>query len=321
MKLTTVLPVYNVEPYLAACLDSLLKQTYPPYEIIAINDGSTDGCLTILTHYQTLLPQLKIITQPNQGLSVARNVGIAYATGDYIHCLDSDDYLAPNAYEQLNKVIEFSAVDIVLFNGFYYYEGRKIDQLIYQYHNKFIIEKIITGQEYLIERFESERLMHMVWLHCYKTEFIKSQSFEFTPNRIHEDVVWTTQVLLKAQQAYYLNEPLIYYRIAERRFTPEVLGQRMLNLMQSSISNVKDLLVLVQSVSNERLKTLIKTQAIDGGFSVFHQLKKITNVQHKQQAKQLISTANYFSLLWCNASTLVQKRKIILRWLKFKILN
>ncbi|MBC1274400.1 glycosyltransferase family 2 protein, partial [Listeria booriae] len=92
-SVSIILPVYNVAPYLKACLDSLCVQTFQDFEVIAVNDGSTDESLTILDAYQGILPQLRIISQPNQGLSAARNRGLQEVSGEYVYFLDSDDYL------------------------------------------------------------------------------------------------------------------------------------------------------------------------------------------------------------------------------------
>ena len=94
--ISVVVPVYNVAQYLPRCIDSLLKQTYSNIEIIIVNDGSTDTSLDICKKYASLDKRIKIITQGNQGLSVARNTGIKNAQGNYLMLVDSDDYVSPS---------------------------------------------------------------------------------------------------------------------------------------------------------------------------------------------------------------------------------
>lgn len=104
MKLSVVVPVYNVERFLPRCLDSLLRQGMAPeeYEVICVNDGSPDRCESILSEYEQKHPDIfKIITQENQGLGGARNTGTAVAKGEYVTYLDSDDYIIDNAYRYL----------------------------------------------------------------------------------------------------------------------------------------------------------------------------------------------------------------------------
>ena len=96
--LSVVVPVYNVEKYLRECLDSVVNQHYQNWDIICVNDGSTDGSITILEEYQKKDNRIRIITQENAGLSAARNTGIDAALGDYIAFVDSDDFIYRSTY-------------------------------------------------------------------------------------------------------------------------------------------------------------------------------------------------------------------------------
>ena len=103
-KFSIIVPVYNVEKYIEKCLESILNQTYDNFEIIVINDGSTDNSKKILDNYKTN-KKIKIINQDNQGLSIARNNGLGAASGDYILFIDSDDYIEEELLSTLNKNI------------------------------------------------------------------------------------------------------------------------------------------------------------------------------------------------------------------------
>ena len=109
MLLSIIIPVYNVEPYLRECLDSVFVQDLTDCEVIAVNDGSTDGSYDILKEYKSKHPDvLSLIDKPNGGLSSARNAGIEKAKGDYFYLLDSDDYLKPHALSSIRHVIDVS---------------------------------------------------------------------------------------------------------------------------------------------------------------------------------------------------------------------
>ena len=101
IKVSIIVPVYNVEKYLAQCLDSLINQTLKEIEIICVNDGSKDNSAKILTAYAQKYVRIKIINQTNQGLSAARNNGISVATGEYIGFVDSDDWVDIDFYKKL----------------------------------------------------------------------------------------------------------------------------------------------------------------------------------------------------------------------------
>ena len=109
-KISIIIPVYNAEKYLRKCLDSVINQTLKEIEIICINDGSTDLSLSILKKYATCDNRIKIINQENQGVAIARNNGLKYATGEYIGYVDSDDYVSSIFFELLyNNAKKYNA--------------------------------------------------------------------------------------------------------------------------------------------------------------------------------------------------------------------
>ena len=114
-KVSIIIPVYNVEPYLDQCLESVIKQTYKNLEIIIINDGSTDNSVSIIKKYQKIDQRIIFINNyKNEGLGVTRNIGIRISTGEYLYCVDSDDWLELNAIELLVKRIEETDADFVI---------------------------------------------------------------------------------------------------------------------------------------------------------------------------------------------------------------
>lgn len=121
--ITIIIPVYNAEATIARCLDSILQQDYADLEIIAINDGSSDRSLQILTEYCKKDCRIKLVNQNNSGVSVARNKGILSATGEYIMFVDSDDYIEPNTCSSLLGYME-EDIDLVIFGLNIYKEGR-----------------------------------------------------------------------------------------------------------------------------------------------------------------------------------------------------
>lgn len=114
---SVIIPVYNAEKYLSRCLDSIFAQS-GSFEVIAVNDGSTDGSLQILQDYGKKYPSLRIISQKNQGVSAARNRGIKEAKNEYITFVDSDDWLEPNAFQKAKKILKKDE-PVILLTGFY----------------------------------------------------------------------------------------------------------------------------------------------------------------------------------------------------------
>ena len=104
-KISVIVPVYNVAPYVGECLSSLVHQTFTDFEIIAVNDGSTDGSLAVLREFERSYHMVHVIDQPNSGVSRARQAGLAQETGEFISFVDSDDYVVPTFLQDLYRAV------------------------------------------------------------------------------------------------------------------------------------------------------------------------------------------------------------------------
>ncbi len=112
--ISVIVPVYNSEKYVNRCIDSILNQTYENLEVLLINDGSSDGSLKICEDWAEKDKRVKIVNEKNKGVSAARNLGIKYATGDYVGFVDNDDWLRPEMYEKMLELIEKEKADVAV---------------------------------------------------------------------------------------------------------------------------------------------------------------------------------------------------------------
>ncbi|HBR3201342.1 TPA: glycosyltransferase family 2 protein, partial [Klebsiella pneumoniae] len=126
MKISFVIPAYNAEGYIHECISSILNQGEDGFEIIVINDGSTDRTEEILNQIKSQTTKLTFHTIDNSGQSIARNLGVQYAKGEYIFFIDADDLISPKTIKKLHDIIENECADIVFFNGSAFYDD---DQL------------------------------------------------------------------------------------------------------------------------------------------------------------------------------------------------
>jgi len=115
VKISVIMPIYNSEKYLKEAIDSVLNQSFKDFELICINDGSTDNSPEILENYRKKDKRIKIINQKNQGLSAARNKGLKNSEGEFIFFIDSDDYIAKNTLKKLYQNARINDSDIVLY--------------------------------------------------------------------------------------------------------------------------------------------------------------------------------------------------------------
>lgn len=218
MSLTIVLPIYNVASYLERCLDSVLVDNRFRGEVICVNDGSTDDSLSILERYAAKYGNVRIITQPNAGLSAARNTGLDAATGDYVFFLDSDDWIFPNKLDEVLSRV--NGEDVVYFNATRYFEETQ------QYEPVREIAELqdLSGAAYFAaaERQRRNTPMVCVWGGLYKRSFLLEHNLYNEPGIYHEDSYFTPQVLLRAQHVSCVNICLYAYRIRQGSITTTV---------------------------------------------------------------------------------------------------
>lgn len=212
-KISVIVTIYNIEEYLAECIESLTHQSYQNLEFILVNDGSTDSCQAICDHYAGLDRRIQVITKPNGGVSAARNTGLQRASGEYVTFVDGDDYLDPDAYQIVNRRLQQEELDMVVF-GVYKMRGTEKkthlapEDAVYQFENG----KDLS--DYYKEEFFPYRHGHEVWNKVYKKSVIDSAQLEFTDTGsvASEDMLFTMQMLAHLKKFASIPNPLYYYR-------------------------------------------------------------------------------------------------------------
>lgn len=227
MKFSIIIPVYNVEPYLRDCLDSVLQQSFADWEAVCVNDGSTDNSAAILEEYGHKDGRFKIVNQPNGGLSAARNTGLKAAAGEYVLFLDSDDWLESNALEKVSESL--TDEDMLCFSGrrFFEKEGRyhEADQLKPQEYT--------TGMDYYNENALAVRDFAFVCvvLRAYKREFLLSHDLWFKEGIFHEDNLFTPFACYYAEKVKVINDCLYDYRVRANSITTTGNVKRLRDLL------------------------------------------------------------------------------------------
>ena len=209
MKISFIVPIYNVEKYLKQCLDSLINQTYQDIEVIAVNDGSTDTSLQILEDYAAVDKRICILNQQNQGLSMARNAGLEKITGEYVFFVDSDDYVALNAAERIvNAVKKYPKLDIVTFSriSFWGNSCSTVEDLWVGLGNVFL------GKDFLRRAIGERKLVATVCLKAFYRNFLIQNNLKFIPEILYEDFSFSVHAILYAQQVISIPDVLYYYR-------------------------------------------------------------------------------------------------------------
>lgn len=203
MRFSIIVPVYNVELYLEQCLESLQTQDYSDYEVICVNDGSTDSSRKILTTWETRMPQMRVIDRANGGLSAARNTGLQAATGDYVVFVDSDDWLEASMLSTLAKVTDGN--DMVCF------ACRRTDN---NAHDTLQPEQSGGWEYYNRHALEHREVAFVcVWQRCYRRSFLIENNLCFREGILHEDNEFTPRACLKAKKVTVIPDVLYNYRV------------------------------------------------------------------------------------------------------------
>ena len=212
-QVSIIIPVYNTEKYLKECLDSIIAQSFKNFEIICVNDGSTDNSLAILEEYQKQHSNLKIITQKNGGAGKARNTGLEAAKGKYICFWDSDDIFEPKAIETLYNQAEKTEADITICRSQMFNTETK--QIIPM--PLVIREDLLNGKNIFSRNTIPEKIFQIsvgwAWDKLFKTEFIKKYNLNFPPLKSSEDSAFTLSAIMLATKISYTNDILINYRV------------------------------------------------------------------------------------------------------------
>ena len=206
MRLSVIVPCYNVEGYVTRCIESLVHQdlSTDDYEVLLVDDGSTDGTGAICDRYAAQYPQVKVIHQPNGGLSAARNAGLDAAQGDYIYLVDGDDFVVENRLGKFVATAEKHNLDTLGFNTMDFYEGGEMPT-ISEFDECDV--NVVSGAEYLSQN----SMQGPVWWYMTKRELIETEKLRFPVGHMLEDAPYTPNVILASKRIAKVNQVGYFY--------------------------------------------------------------------------------------------------------------
>lgn len=211
--LSIIVPVYNVEPYLEDCLNSILNQKYRDIEVICVNDPSPDGSSLILERYEKQYDNVTVITREKKlGLSSARNTGLKQAKGKYVWFVDSDDLLAEGSLEEVAQSLAASSLDILYFNMKMRDEGKWAKEQICLSQEYSEYKGIYSGQELFVKLMKNKEIKIEVWRQVFRREFLIENGLYFYEGIVCEDLLFSVLCAVKAKKVRNINRNLYIYR-------------------------------------------------------------------------------------------------------------
>jgi len=228
-KISIIVPVYNVEKYLEKCLDSILSQTFTDFEMLLIDDGSSDYSGKICDEYASRDERVIVIHQKNQGLGAARNTGIANARGEYIGFIDSDDYIEADMYEILYNNLLKEDADMSLCGMFDCFEG--VPPVIKK--KKYMV----VNAEQIVDLIFKSKLAHLsVCCKLYKRHVF--EKVKFPPNIVGEDAYVVLDIAMCCERVVLTTEQKYYYIHRENSITTTHFSERVFQVIRTYEKNL-----------------------------------------------------------------------------------
>ncbi|MFV0527879.1 MAG: glycosyltransferase [Lachnospiraceae bacterium] len=214
---SVIMPVFNSAKYLEESLQSIQEQTLDTIEIICVNDGSTDESLEILNRYAAKDSRIRVLSQANKGQSAARNVGVEHASGQYLYFFDSDDLCVITGLSKMALEATKHALELLLFDGTSFYESKELEEKhpVYKqyYLRKAAYNGVYSGEQLYLQMLENYDYKVSPCLQFIRREFLQKNAIVFREGIIHEDNLFSFQVLLTAAAAMHISDILFKRRV------------------------------------------------------------------------------------------------------------
>ena len=244
-KISIIVPVYNAENYLRRCIDSILEQTYTNFELLLINDGSTDGSAKILEEVKESDSRIRIVHKKNEGVSATRNLGLKLATGDYITFIDSDDFVDKLYLEVLYKSLTENDADIASGNFASFNEERQA--FLFFTTDETYFEKVYSPQEWLDQENNPRHNLFLTVIFTpfklYKRELW--ENIEYPVGRVREDDAIIHKLYLRCQRISFVNSAIYFYSQHEDSLSKTVMQKDIATM----ISNAEERIALMAAMN------------------------------------------------------------------------
>ena len=331
--ISVIVPVYNTEPYLCCCIDSVLNQEFKEFELILIDDGSTDSSGAICDNYAVKDKRVRVIHQENAGQGRARNVGMAQAIGKYIIFLDSDDYWMPSTLETLFTEAERNQTQVLIFGAECFFDGIKptkhynADKYSLRVQN----DVVKTGAESLKISLDNNEYYSEPGNKFYLLDYLRSNALLFDEGIIHEDARFSFLAYLYADRVECIGDRLYRYRIrpgstmTSLSFRKSAHGQsvcleKLIQLWKShTLTKAEEILLERYCAIRVKMICSLYRQALrkNGWREAFYVQKRVRPVLRQARAMLALSP----SLCLATYSLLLHCFFYALYWVKTKVVK
>lgn len=317
-----IMPVYGVEKYLSASINSVLNQTYKNFELILVDDKSPDKSPQICDDFEMKDDRIKVVHKPNnEGLGFARNTGLDIATGDYIYFIDSDDYIESDLLEKAIKSFDENTEFVVFgFNRVHEKKDGSIDKI-----EHLIPEKVESNSAnetaYIFSMLNTKKVFPFAWNKLYKKQFLDKCGTRFEKTKLIEDFLFNIDLFSKAKFIKVIPERLYNYRKPQHETLVSAYAPEFFDLCKRKYNLEKEYLSLVNATTEENLQLIyysyikhlisvfLKNSSKKAGLSIGKQLENIKLVLNDTVTEEVLSSYKSSSL-FTRVLLFVLKRKL-----------
>lgn len=286
-QLSIIIPIYNVEKYVFECVDSIFRQGLDEdvFEVIIVNDGTEDKSMVAIGELISTHHNITVLNQENQGLSVARNNGMAIATGEYIFMPDSDDLLFDNSLKTVLELALSTKADIVVTDFI-----QMNDNEIMAIRGKHPVQKDIVSTETTGPDLLTKELTMWYWRSLYKRSFLLDNNICFVPGIYSQDVPFTNECFLKAKKCIRTSWKTMIYRHGHDSVS-----------IRFSLRKARDRCVAIAKIwelaKTDNLSPTLQQKQNDIVYWHFRLLIKSTTYGHLNSMKEMLEVVDYLKLI------------------------
>ncbi|MEL0511786.1 glycosyltransferase [Klebsiella pneumoniae] len=303
----------------AQFFECIEQQQLDSYELILVNDGSTDNSLAVIAEWQERLQNVQVLEQENQGVSVARNTGLAAASGKYLAFPDIDDKLYPGMYRTLLEMAEKEHLDIATCNGTYVYEKRRESHPIFPL-DRLPSTGVLPGHVWLKQALDSRKFLHVTWLNIYRHDFIRQHHFHFEPGLRHQDIPWTTEALLAAERVQYTSQQFYDYYIHSESVSHKPDNDDTLMRSARHYMKILEMLEAINQRYPDKVRHIAacRWQIAKEGLGIIHTFDSMKDESKKHVIINEFFDRGIWRLIWKNACTFRLRWRLGRRYLRIK---
>lgn len=344
ITISIIVPIYNCEQYLRLCLDSILRQTLRDFELILVDDGSTDSSYNICEEYLNKDRRIKLLTQENMGAWSARNTGLKIANGNYIGFVDADDYIVETMFEKLYTAITKVNAEIAMCQAISHDNGGRVSYSYNSFDSGELLDKDIIKNEVLPlmiapekENEIGKKLLLPMWCRIFKKELLINNQIKFRNHKNGQDALFSIEATCKANSMVIIDEFLYHYRndigITLSKGYTEDRYDRLIALKNDIIKVIKENGIYSNSIEkrinqSKRHNVFWVARVIvskGNNQSFFEKMKSLNNLLKRNEAKQAFSDVNLSMLPIQHKALYIMMKyrcslflQIAIKW-KFKI--